>query len=672
MAALETIRQKFGLGITIIIALALLSFIIDPQTLSSVSQSMSSKFDVGEINGKSVSYNDFQKDIDTYTTIYEVMSGSSVQGDQQQKAIRDQAWQALVNKFMLVKNAKAAGLYVGEDEILNLTSGDNVSPMIAQLFADENGEFSKEALIQFVQSAQEDETGRLSTFWNYIQSELKTSQYSSKYGSLFANSNIANPLMIQKMVEENNVSSSVDFTMVPFGYANDTTLSVSSSEIKKYYRDHKDLFKQQASRDIEYVMIEVVPSEEDINAVKAQMEEVLAEFDATDNMKAFLLKNSERQLSEYWYKEGELNTISREVNEFVFNGGNGASGIIAKDDSFYAVRIMDSKNIADSIYMRAIQMPAGVTEINDSLVNVLRENEAAPVTQNSIIPGCEVLFTAADNVPQIVKTTYYGNLLVEVTKKSAPVAKKQVAILEKTALPSKETYSKFYAQANTLASEAAGKYESFETAVAEGGYVSVPMKIYESTERIGTVENAKEVVRWAFEQKKAGKVSDIKTVNQNYFFVVAVKDIHKEGYATVAEAANGIRNILLREKAGEKKAAEVSEKINGLATLDAVAEALGTTVSTKDDITFASLTSYGVDPAFVGAVSAAEIDKLTGPVVGSNGVYVFKVNSRETGSFFTEDDAKTRDAQMQQRNLQMLMYVMMDDYDVKDNRARFF
>ena len=50
MAVLETIRVKFGIVITVLIAVALLSFIIDPSTLQSVSSSMSSKYDVGEID----------------------------------------------------------------------------------------------------------------------------------------------------------------------------------------------------------------------------------------------------------------------------------------------------------------------------------------------------------------------------------------------------------------------------------------------------------------------------------------------------------------------------------------------------------------------------------------------------------------------------------------------
>ena len=75
---------------------------------------------------------------------------------------------------------------------------------------------------------------------------------------------------------------------------------------------------------------------------------------------------------------------------------------------------------------------------------------------------------------------------------------------------------------------------------------------------------------------------------------------------------------------------------------------------------------------FIGAASVAEDGKICGPVAGNIGVYVYKVTGRDTGAFFTEDDAKLRDAQMSQYASQMVVPVMMDDADVKDNRARFF
>lgn len=148
MAVLEKIRVKFGLGASIIIAIGLLSFIIGPNDLMNSFNAMSSKNDVGKINGKSISYPDFQKEVEKYKALNEMMTGSSVMNDQQQKQIRDVAWQALVNKFLFIPEAKDAGIHVGDAELVAMTAGDMISPMIANnpLFQGEDGAFSIERL----------------------------------------------------------------------------------------------------------------------------------------------------------------------------------------------------------------------------------------------------------------------------------------------------------------------------------------------------------------------------------------------------------------------------------------------------------------------------------------------------------------------------------------------
>lgn len=162
------------------------------------------------------------------------------------------------------------------------------------------------------------------------------------------------------------------------------------------------------------------------------------------------------------------------------------------------------------------------------------------------------------------------------------------------------------------------------------------------------------------------------TVDNNYFIIATVRGIHKEGYATVQEVSSGIKQQLYYEKLAEKKTAEVAEKIKGLTDLQAIAEKLGTTVSSHSGVAFASMNAQGLDPKFIGAVSVAPVGKVSAPVAGSIGVYVYKVTNRETGAFFTEDDAKNRQAQMNMYSSQMIIPVMMTDADVKDNRARFY
>ena len=660
MAVLETIRVKFGIVITALIAVALLSFIIDPSTLQSVSSSMSSKYDVGEIDGKAISYVDFQADVDKFTAINEIATGSSVQNEQTQIQIRNAAWQALVDKYLFTKNAKKAGLNVGEEEMIAILSGELDSPVFSQnpVFADENGNFSKEILLDFVSYLNSDETGRLKIYWDYLQESAKTQQFYSKYMSLFAQSNVKNPLMLVNEIAENNNTFDVEFVMVPYTYPKDTTVVVSDSEIKAYYNAHKKFYKQQASRDIEYVVFEVVPSAEDITAANEALIKVYDEFKTAANMKSFLLANSDRQLDNHWYKEGELNTISTVVNDYAFGKNATVSEVLSDGNTFYAVRVMETANVPEQVYVKFV--PAASENV-DSLLNTV-EPQWIPQT-----PGYEDVMTAKKGS----KVTVNG-LVFQVLDVKDVAPRKRVAILEKNAVAGKETVNGYYAKANTLATKSAGKYENFQKALAEDGLYAHPVnKMLESANRLGAVENTKEVTRWAFDAK-VGQVSNIITVNNNYFIVAALKGVHKEGYTPVEQVAAQINTLLYNQKAGENKAAEVVEKIAGLEDMAAIAEVLGKTVSTKEDVAFSSLTSTGLDNKFIGAASVAEEGKVCGPVVGNVGVYVYKVTGRDNGAFFTEDDAKARDAQMTQYTTQMVVPVMADDADVKDNRARFF
>lgn len=694
MAILQKTREKAGMAVSIIIALALLSFIIDPQTLETAFNAMSSRNDVGVINGKTISYLDFQQDVDKFTTINEMVTGSSAQSEQQQEQVRNAAWQSLLDRYLFVKNAKAAGIRVGEEEMKDLLAGDMISPVVSQnpAFMDENGNFSKDALQNLINNISQDQTGRLKEYWNYIQNTVYTQQFYAKYGSLFTNSNFQNPLMLRRSIAENNNTTNVDFVMVP-NYGMDTTVKVSGDEIRKYYESHKNMFKQNASRDMEYVVFEVKPSEADINATNEAIGKVYDEFSTTDNMKSFLARNSEKGLNEYWYKAGELSTVNSGISEFVDANAQGTSPIVSDNNVFYAARIMATAQIPDSVYVRHILLQGATETKADSLLNVLVKGEnfsnvaasysadtksAADgeqgnvgwMTQTYMIPGFESVLTAQVGKPYIVKTQY-GTHIVEVAKRTAPVAKKQVAILEKTALASGETFNSYYAQASKFSKIAAGKYNNYKAAVDSMGLYSHPMKVTEATSSYGSISQAKEVTRWVFDNK-VGKVSEIITVNNNYLFVATVTGIHKEGIAKIDEVKEAIRQQLYAQKASEKAAADIAQKIQGISDLQAIADTLHSSVSTGVDVRFASLAGQGLDPKFIGAASVAPEGKICGPVAGTIGTYIFKVNSRDTGSFYTEDDARNAATQMNNYTTQMILPVMMMESDVRDHRARFY
>ena len=692
MAILETIRVKIGWLITALIAIALLSFIVDFNSLSAALQSTSDKYSVGKVNGQKVSYSDFQKELEYQTQVNEIINGSATT-DEQQKSLRDAAWQSFVDKYMFLKKARAAGIEVGKDEMVDLTSGEMISPIIAYnpAFGSANGEFNRENLVAFVQNIESDASGNYSMYWNYIQNAVLTQQYYAKYGSLFSQSGIVNPVEMKEALDGNNITASVQAVMVPYGYDKDSTITVSSSEIKKYYAAHKEQYKQVANRDIRYALFEVVPSEADKDAARKSVEDVYDEFALAGNIKNFLMRNSEQSLRNYYYKDGELNTVSRQVNDFVFGDAKGVSPVYNEGDVYMAVKVVDTRNLPDSVFVRHILIQ-GDNNLADSLFTVVSKdksqfsaiaalysadknpNVAQPgdlgwMTQSYMIPGMESVIGAQVGKPFILDTQY-GRHIVEVTKKTKDIQKKQVAILQKTALPSKATMNEFYNKANALATQAAGSLEKLEAAASEQGAYLHSMNVTDATARYGSVDRAKEVTRWVFDAKK-GAASNVITVNSNYLFVVGVRETHKEGYIPVAEAATRINDVLYNQKKADKLAAEVAAKIEGCTDIDAVAKALDQSVYTRDNISFASA-GRSEEPAFVGAVSGAKEGVVTGPVKGYMGVYVLVVNSRESGEFYTEDDAKALAAQKNQYTSQMILPAMFASCGGVDHREKFY
>lgn len=698
MAILQKTREKAGMAVSIIIALALLSFIIDPSTLETAFNAMSSRNDVGKIAGKTVSYTDFQQDIEKFTMINEMVSGSSAQNEQQQTQVRNVAWQSLVDKYLFIKNAEAAGINVGEDEMKELLAGDMVSPLISQnpAFLDENGNFSKEAVQNLVSSIASDQTGRLQTYWDYIQNSVYTQQFYAKYGSLFSASSFQSPVALKRVIADNNVTTNVDFVLVPLPYMMDSSVVVSDSEIQKYYNDHKKLFRQNASRDIEYVVYEVKPSESDINAASEAISNLYDEFASAENMKSFLARNSERSYSEYWYKNGELASINADLDAFVSANTEGVSPIVKDNNNvFYSAKVLATSQIPDSVYVKHILLTGTDSKAKaDSLSDAIAKGESFAnaaasfsadtrsaadgelgslgwMTQTYMIPGFESVLTAQVGKP-FVLTTQYGTHVVMVSQKTAPVVKKQVAILQKTALASNETFNEYYGKASKFAKLAGGSYADYKNAVDTMGLYSHPMNnVAESNATYGTIDQAKEVTRWVYDNK-VGKVSDIITVNNNYFFIATVKGIHNEGIAEYKEVAEAIRQQLYTEKLAAKAAEKIASQIAGINDLQAIADTLHTTVNAGIDIRFAAMAGQGLDPKFIGTASVAPEGKICGPVAGMIGTYIFKVNSRETEAYYTETDAKNAALQMAGYTSQMLLPVMMQDANVKDNRARFF
>lgn len=685
MAVLEKIRVKFGILITVLVALALLSFIIDPQTLRQAFQMVSDDNKVGEMDGKSISYKEFYEALDGVTQVAKLM-GQNESGEEQQSQLRDAAWQNIFDNVVFLPKAEKAGLFVGSEEMLDLTQGATISPVLLQqaMFVDNGGNFSREALVNFVQNIDVDETGSYATIWNYLEEEVFRNQVYTKYGSLVSASTVMNQVEKVRSAAENNTTSDVDYVLAPISFAEDSTITVSASEIKKYYNDRKEQFAQLANRDIEYVMWEVIPSTEDFSATREEFDELLQQFAETDNLKSFVTLNSDSKWNTYYYSYEQMDGLDEFQALGFGKDPSGVSEVHTAETSYSAVRVADIKMMPDSAHVYYKAFPISQEADADAFfttnkvsAKVADFSEFGWLTQEVImqagLTGFEAALTTTDKVIKLRNEANGAIIVLYVPERTKAVKKVQFATLMKNVLPSDDTYRDFQMKATEFADACEGKYEKFAQLAKEQGLPVIPVNnMVQSVRRIGPAENAREVVSWVFDKKtKAGNVSDLKIVDNKYYFVAAVTKTRKAGYTDIKEVASQIKSVLMAEKSVEKKLAEVKEKISGMTSMEQIAEALGTTVSHSTGMAFGSTQGQAVDPKLVGAVASAEVNTINA-VPGTIGVYVFQVTGRDNGSFFSDKDNEMVESRKASYSSQMVGALIADEAEIKDNRARFF
>ena len=683
MAVLEKIRVKLGILISILIAVALLSFIIDPNTLGSTLQNMSKENNVGSIGGKQITYREYFTQVEENSQLMQAL-GQNVNSEQATEQLRNMTWNQLFNEMALLPKIKDAGFAVSDGEMASLFVGENPSPVVAQqaAFAGADGSFSPDAVKNFEQQMSMDESGVAQKYWEYLKQQVYENQMYGKYYSALNASNVLNKSQVARAIAENNTTADVDFVIVPINFGLDSSINVSASEVQEFYKARKNQFQQPANRDIEYVMYEVVPSEADIEATKEAFDALYEEFGTTENISNFIALNSDKRLDGVYYSKENLAAVSAKFAEYAFGGSSQVSEIDSSAANFAAARVIERKTMPDSVKIAFFVDPSKA--VADSIFSLVKNggevaelSEGWLTTADLAANGMDVFKEAFDmkagEVRELAIRQSGATMVLKVAEATKPSEKVQIAVLQKNINPSDDTYRDYLMKATELADASDGDYEKFAEFVKEKGLPVIPMsRLTQQTKTIGVVDNARQVVHWVFDKKtKEGSVSDVITIDNKYYFVAAVTKARKEGQIAVDDVKEQILLQLINEKKVDKLAAEASEKISGGESLEAVAEKLGTTVNHKDGVAFGPM-NMSLDPVLIGAVASAATGEVVGPVKGAAGIYYFRVNSVDNGQFYTAEDAESQYMQKSSYALQSLPSIVAEEVEVKDNRAKFY
>ena len=715
MAALGKIRQR-GITLIIIIGLGLFAFIAEEAFRSCSGIKGEAKQQVGEILGKKINVQDFQKLVEEYQDAIKFTMQRDNLSEDELNQVKDQVWQQMVTNHVIEADAKKVGLSVTEQELQNVLN-EGTDPMLAQtpFKNQQTGRFDVTILKQFldeynkVKTANPQQAEQMKAaynYWMFVEKNLRSQLLGQKFQALYAGCVLSNKAEAKLAFKDENEEAQVQLASMAYSSIKDADIKVTDEDLKAKYEELKPMFRQTIeTRDIKYVDYKISASQADRNALNKDMAAYQQQL-ATAVDPALVVSKS-GSLIPYLGLPVSSKAYQQypDIASKIDSLGVGTTAVTpnAQDNTLNIVRIMSKAQLPDSVQFRQIQVGAATKEQAATKADSIQKALAGGADFEAIAKrygqtGEKVWFTGqqyenstsmnqdnrqyinaimngeVNGIQNVVLTQ--GNVILQVLDKKAMTTKTTAAIIKKVIDFSKDTrsaafnkFSEYVAKGATLADleKNAGKY---------GYRVQEQKNISTAQHDVVGVRATREALKWIFEAKE-GDVSQLYECGDNdHFMVIALTKVHPQGYRSWDDAE--VKEILKREVIKDKKAEQFMAKLKGVNTI-AAAQAKGAKVSMVNQITFAApafiQATGAAEPALSGAVAATATGKFSkNPVKGNAGVYVFQVIKKAMRAGVKYDEAKQMQMCMQQ-NMQMASSFMQDlvlNANVVDNRYLFF
>ena len=715
MAALGKIRSKGGILVGAI-GLALFAFLAGDAARSCDGIKGEARQQIGEILGKKISVQDYQKLIDEYQSAIKFTMQRDNLTDQELNQVKDQVWQQLVSNRVIEADAEKVGLTVTEKEIQNVLN-EGTNPMLVQtpFVNQQTGRFDVNALKQFfdsynkakaAKSPQVEQMQTIYDYWLFVEKNLRAQLLGQKYQALLASCVLSNKAEAKMAFKDNNEESQIQLASLAYSTVKDADVKVTDGDLKAKYEELKPAFRQNVeTRDIKFVDFKIKASAADRSQVVKEMNDFQKQLASAADPAAVVSKSGSEipylglPVSNKAYQQ--YPDIASKIDSLSV----GTTGVVenAQDNTLNIIRVLSKAQLADSIQFRQINIAAATPDEArakaDSIQKALaggadfdalakrygqtgekvwftgQQYEMAPSMNQDNRTFVNALLNGEVNATQNLALTQ-GNIILQVLDKKAFTTKTTAAVIKKVVDFSKATRSNAYNKFSEFVAKSSTVADLEKNAPKSGYQVQSLNDISTAEHYVGGIPGTHDALKWLFEAKQ-GEVSPLyECGNNDHLLVIALTAVHPQGYRSWDDAQ--VKEILKREVIKDKKAEKLMAKLKGVNSI-AAAQAKGAKVSSVNQITFAApafvQATGSVEPALSGAVAGTAAGKFSkAPVKGNAGVYVFQVvkKSMRAGSKYDETLVMQQAAQA---NMQLLGNFMQDlilKAKVVDNRYLFF
>ena len=706
MAVIRKIRNYSGLLIAVI-GIGLAAFVLGD--FLGYGPMRQPRFDVGRVNGTAIPYQQFELRVQRQLENWQAQTGMSA-GQQEAFQVRQQVWNEMLKEILLEEKFDRLGLKVSAEELSEMIYGSDPHPVLVQSFSDPvTGAYDPQQVVEFLRNFDMLDPA-IRNQWVMLEQFIRDDRRESKYHQMIANAYIApGPLAGMDYLHRNKLAD-LRFIFKPHQDMDSEDIRISDRELRRVYDAHRNRFRQEASRNLQYVSLQVFPSEEDRQNTLNEILLLKEEMQDVPNIASFVNSMSDRRFDPTYHAPGSL---SPQIDEAIFDAEVGTVfGPFMEDNAYVLAMLNDATMRPDSMrashILIAYQGSAASNEQvmrnrdqamakADSLLDVVRRNPAQfpGLAENlsddpsaAFNQGDLEWFRDGDMVPEFndavietptgsftVAESDFGFHVIHVTGKSPLQKKVQVAQIVREILPGNRTYQEAYSRISAFASKLREKRD-FEAAAEEADLgVREAARVGKMDRSLPGIAEGRVIVQWAFDENtREGDHSRIFEM-ENTFVVAKLARKLEEGIPPLEQVRPSVMEIALQERKQEIIAEQMRELMTG-ASLDEVAGQMELEVKEASNISFSSrnLPGAGPEPKVIGSLFARQEPGIVGPVKGNNGVFLVEIVRMEEVELPEDLSQARRRMQDAFRNRvpTQAFEAIKNEADIEDNRAMFF
>lgn len=707
MAILENIRKRTTILI-LIIGMALFAFVISGVfTSSNFGAGGKVGSTVAEINGNEVSIDAFRQKVEA--------ASRRVGPNASSMQTINQVWDQEVRNSILGEQFEDLGINIEEDQIMNYIKtmpGYNQAPQ----FQNEDGIFDENKFREFISEMSVNNPQQYELWLQDEQNIIQSSKEQTYFNLVKAG---VGATLKEGELEYKLANDKVDmqYVRIPFASIADSTISVTKSEISEYINANKEDYKQETSRDIQFVNFEEKPSAADEAAVEASVTKLLDDtieyneqtdrndtitgFRNTTDYAAFLDRNSDIKFDTIYkakkslpssfadtlmtlqagelfgpYRDGDYFKVSKMVDRKP-NGSVKASHILITYEGAQRANA-DIKRTKEEAEAKANELLRDAKKRDADFAQLARDNSDGPSAptggdlgffqQGTMVPAFND-FAFGNSVGSIgLVETDFGFHVIKVDDKEDIV---QIATLARAIEASEETSNTLFTDATKFEMEVGSGDKVFTELASENQYSVMPVyKIKSLDENLPGLSNQRTIVQWAFNDET--EVGDIRrfNVNNGYAVVQLVKK-YKEGVMSVEDASATVLPKIRKER----KAAQIIGQHQGK-SMDAIASDASQSLSNATGLTVKSPTipGAGSEPAVVGAAFAMKDGETSDLIEGNTGIFMIKVTKKEEAPKLDNYSTYANTLRTATANkVNTAVYnALKEASEIEDNRATFY